>query len=64
MEMAWWNFKTEKWEHSCGLPDNITDFIPQDPAAQGLYQCHIKLGKSVAEALCETLKAVTGHTDK
>lgn len=60
---AYYNFKTKEYEYR-NTPDDWEDYIPQDEAAQGLYQCHKMLGKSNIEAAKETLLAVTGLKDK
>jgi len=57
--MYWHNFKTGKSECIVGLPapDKMSQFIPQDPAAQELYQTYIAMGKSPIESLELVLRA-------
>lgn len=59
---AWNNFKTGETEYFNKIPpgDRMKEFIPQSPAAQGLYNCHIKTGKTPIEALILVLEAATG----
>ena len=56
----WYNFKTGEYDF-IRSPDNMKDYIPQNSAAQGLYDCYIKMGKSPTEASIETLKACVGE---
>jgi hypothetical protein len=59
----WWNYATEDYEEN-GEPvtdDKALQYLPQIPAAQGLYECHRKLGKSILEAMMETLLSVVGR---
>ena len=41
--------------------EEAVQYIPQDVAAQGLYQCHRELGRSVAEASGRVLAASLGR---
>ena len=59
-ESYYYNFKTQEYEHR-DTPQDWEDYIPQNEAAQGLYQCHKALGKSNIEAARLTLCAVTGE---
>ncbi len=60
--MYWDNFKTGKSECIVGFPapDKMSQFVSQDPAAQGLYETYIAMGKSPVESLELVLKASLG----
>lgn len=57
---AWFNYATREYDYG---PDFTRDeiarqYIPQYEAAQGIYRCHRDMGKSIQEAMIETLTAV------
>lgn len=65
-DALWWNFATNTSETIPGplvdlSPDEAAQYVPQHPAAQGLFRCHVGLGKSVPEALVATLSAAVGR---
>ena len=51
----WYNYRTGQYEERVG--NDFSDYIPQIPAAQGLYKVHLAQGKSPLDAAKETLLA-------
>lgn len=58
--MYWHNFKTGEYE-LIDTPADFSDYIPQDPAAQGLYSVYIQLGDKPLEAALKVLLACVGE---
>ena len=57
--MYWHNFKTGQAEF-IDTPEDFTDYIPQSPAAQGMYQVLLKLGNEPIKAAMRVLEASVG----
>lgn len=38
---AWYNYRTDEYDYLYGIPENFSDYIPQDPSAQALYDIHV-----------------------
>jgi hypothetical protein len=55
-----YNFKTCEYEYITESPPDWRDYIPQDAAVQGYYECLIKMGDSPAEAARKTLLIIVG----
>jgi hypothetical protein len=57
--LAWFNFKTQEYEYR-QMPEDFTDYLPQNPAAQSLYglltgclgQTPVEAARSVLCACC------------
>ena len=64
MGLSWYNYKKEKYEYLDEKPEDYADYIPQIPAAQGLYRVHIAMGKSPLIACKDTLLACAGIKDE
>lgn len=63
-QYAWFNFKKDDFVY-LGKDHSFTDeealeYLPQQPAATGLFKLHRKMGKSVTEAMEQVLRAATG----
>lgn len=61
--MQWFNFQTNEFD---SLEKPKTDeeaicYIPNIPAAHGLFKVHRMMGKSIEEALIETLTSCIGN---
>lgn len=59
MFKSWYNYRTKQFEE-CN-PVTYEDYIPQMPAAQGLYQCLVMMGKTPLEAAADVLRACVGE---
>lgn len=55
----WYNYKTGEYENR-ELPEDFTDYIPQDPTALALYKLCLQMGESPAKAARSVLVAVAG----
>lgn len=55
--LCWYNFRTGESDYILGIPSRLTDYIPQDVAAQGLYQSYIGLGEAPLVAMSHVLAA-------
>lgn len=57
-----YNFKTQQYERGAPwAPDqqaDWSDYIPQDPAVQGIYRCYVHMGKSPAIVALHALHAL------
>ena len=62
MASAYYNHRTGSYDYLTETPADWSDYIPQVPAAQGLYQLHLQMGKTPVEAAIEVLRAVLGET--
>ena len=64
--LLWYNFATGTHDPDPDLSSDAVarQYIPQDAAAQGTYRCHRGLGKSILEAMAETLTAVVNAAEK
>lgn len=62
IDMQWFNFKTCVFEESEGpqTDEEALQYIPDIPAARGLFQVHRLMGKSIEEAMAETLSSCIG----
>jgi hypothetical protein len=60
---SWYNYVTEQYEF-IPTPSDFRVFIPQSVAAQGLYNCHLTLGKSPIQAAIEVLSICAGVDKK
>jgi len=61
MELSWWNFRTQEYDRFSGIPKDFSGYIPQDPAAQSLYNLLIEhKGKSPVQAAMHILDKVVG----
>lgn len=60
LELRWFNYKTETYESLAGTPpiERIGEFLPQNPAAQGLYEVYRALGNAPLEAMRLVLQCV------
>ena len=61
MEGYWYNFFKGKYEYLETPPEHCSDYIPQDPGVQSLYQCYIALGDTSVEAAIKVLKVYVGE---
>lgn len=59
----WYNYQTQKHEF-IATPTDLAPYIPQDPAAQGLFECYVGLGDSPLIAAVKVLKASLGLEPK
>ena len=57
MNMLWWNFDTECWDHRKNAPGTDEAAMPYIPIGprRNLYQCHRALGLSVLDAMVKAL---------
>jgi len=56
----WYNFATKAHEY-IETPEDFTNYIPQQPAAQGLYQLYIEMGETPTEAAIKVYTACVGE---
>ncbi len=52
----WYNYKTKQYEY-IETPTDFADYIPDIPAAHGLYSVYLKMGDVPLEAARKTLEA-------
>jgi len=52
----WFNYVTQAYEY-IETPTDFTNFIPQDPAALGMYRCCIQLDMTPMDAAKKVLNA-------
>ena len=66
METEWWDYVEQKYVRANAPTDDATAlrFMPQLPAAKGLYQVRRELGDTILEAMAKTLKACVGKTEQ
>ena len=53
----WFNYRTGKYELTDAPPD-FADYLPQTPAAQGLYKLYREAGDEPREAARRVLEAL------
>ncbi len=65
-EMIWYNFSTGKGEARLNPPsqEEMQNFIPQTPAAQGLYRVYLAKEKNHLEAAKLVLETALGLNKK
>lgn len=62
---GWYNYRTEQYEGHTSAPENLSDFIPQEPAAQNMYALLIEhMGYTPLQAVARVLSNVIGETQK
>ena len=54
MEYAYYNFRTKEYEQR-DTPEDWSDYISQDAAAQNLYKLYMQMGDSSADAAMKVL---------
>ena len=59
----WFNYATQQHEYR-STPADFTNYIPQNPAAQGLYQCYIQMGETPIEAAIKVCRACVGEVNE
>lgn len=60
--MAWYNFAKEEYEYFAEPPGDYKEYIPQSPAAQGLYNLLMEhRGQSSQEAAIHVLDKACGE---
>ncbi len=57
-KVAWYNYQTKSYDYLQDIPKDLRAYIPQDEAAQGIFNCHFWGGDSQREAARKTLTAV------
>ncbi len=59
----WHNYQTGEMDfrEAPETDEEMRPYLPQDPSALGLYQCHREMGKSIMDAAIRTYKAVLGE---
>ena len=62
-KLYWWSFKTEEHEYRDAptTDEEAMLYIPQIPAAQGLYQACRMQGHDILGSMAEVLKACIGE---
>ena len=60
MNTAYYNFTTNEYDYLDTAPEDWRAYIPQQPAAQGLYNCYVKVGDAPVEAAKKVLQAILG----
>lgn len=60
---AWCNEKTGQTDWLEGLPIDFRPYIPQIPAALGMFECYLQIGLAPVDAYIKTLKACLGEKD-
>lgn len=53
--VGWYNYRTGEVDYLTESPSDYSDYIPQHPSAKAIYDIHLKMGKSKAEAAIEVL---------
>ena len=64
MQWAWYDYVVENYVYRTEGPqddETALRFLPQLPAARGLYQVRRELGDSISKAMLATLKACLGE---
>lgn len=61
---AFWNYRTGRYDYIQGAPVDWRDYIPQDEASLGVYDCNIALDMSPKEAALYVLKLVIGDNNE
>jgi replication-associated recombination protein RarA len=58
--VGWYNYRTGDYDYNPDLTSDTVarQYIPQNVAAQGIYDCHRGMGQSITEAMIATLTAV------
>lgn len=58
LTLRWYNYAANEYECRTDAPqtdEEAVQFIPQSPAAQGLYRAHRSIGTGVLEAMVAAL---------
>jgi len=59
----WFNYATQQHEY-IETPTDFTNYIPQQPAAIGMYRCYIEMGMTPIEAARRVLTACVGEVNE
>ena len=62
---SWYNFRTEEYD-TTDVPETdaeALDYLPQLPAARGLYRVHRAKGEDIIESMRLVLMACVGEKD-
>lgn len=65
-QMAWWDYAKEEYVwRTEGPQDDETalQYLPQYPAAKGLYEVRRELGDTILEAMIKVLDACVGEAE-
>lgn len=57
-----YNYTTDEYDYRDAptTDEEAKRYLPQQPAAQGLFDCHREMGLGILEAMVEVLTAVIG----
>ncbi len=61
--MYWFNYVRLSYEY-IETPTDFTEYILQDTAAQGLYRCHLQMGKTPIDAAMEVFRVCVGEAEE
>jgi len=62
--LYWYNYRTEKHEARQKAPADFSDYLPQIPAALGLYRAYQKVGDSPLAAFIKVGERMTSTSPK
>ena len=64
LPMAWYNYQTKKYDYFSGAPatdEQAVKYLPDNPAARGLFILWRKDGKSIEQAMINVLSQCVGE---